>query len=167
MTTEDSKNFILELLEDFKKIIEQDKVRIYGLRVFEPPRGKPNPKIGNHGMYQEYNYKNYEDLIAWQFRRHFKLDKPLEGQIMMIQNSSSPIPKSTSQKLKKQKLAKEPTERLYRAKKPDIDNLAKSLNDSLKEVVFHDDNQVVLSLGAKRYREKPCTEFVIVEFPEP
>jgi Holliday junction resolvase RusA-like endonuclease len=44
-----------------------------------------------------------------------------------------------------------PKKRIFPTKKPDVDNLAKLLMDSLNGYLFHDDSQVVNSHFRKRY----------------
>ena len=46
----------------------------------------------------------------------------------------------------------------YRAKKPDIDNIAKYYLDAMNNVVYFDDAQVVALNIVKKYSDKPKVE---------
>lgn len=46
-------------------------------------------------------------------------------------------------------------------KKPDIDNIAKVILDSLNDIAYHDDTQVVSLCMAKKYAETPRVEVKI------
>ena len=61
------------------------------------------------------------------------IDAPLEGPLRITVDFVLPRPASTP---------KRRTGRLPHAKKPDVENLAKSLFDALSEIVWHDDRQI-------------------------
>lgn len=46
-------------------------------------------------------------------------------------------------------------------KKPDIDNIAKVILDSLNDIAYHDDTQVVSLCVVKKYAETPRVEVEI------
>ena len=70
-----------------------------------------------------------------------------------------PIVKSTSKKKKQQMLE----DLMFPTKKPDIDNIAKSILDALNKLAYRDDTQVVTLHMEKHYAENPRVEVEIEE----
>lgn len=70
-----------------------------------------------------------------------------------------PIVKSTSKKKKQQMLE----DLMFPTKKPDIDNIAKSILDALNKLAYRDDTQVVTLHMEKHYAEDPRVEVEIEE----
>lgn len=52
---------------------------------------------------------------------------------------------------------------LYKATRPDLDNLEKLVIDSMNGLVFYDDNQVVKLMGEKRYSGREGIEIKVLE----
>lgn len=50
---------------------------------------------------------------------------------------------------------------VYKSTKPDIDNLLKHINDSLENIVFNNDSQIVRMTAEKLYSHVPRTEITI------
>jgi Holliday junction resolvase RusA-like endonuclease len=48
-------------------------------------------------------------------------------------------------------------------KKPDVDNIAKSIQDALNKVLYRDDSQIVLLIVGKRYADVPRVEVSITK----
>lgn len=72
------------------------------------------------------------------------------------------IPKSKSKKMKEKML-----EGIIRpTKKPDMDNIIKIVADSLNQVAYHDDAQIVDSQCRKFYSEKPRVEVTITKIAQ-
>jgi Holliday junction resolvase RusA-like endonuclease len=70
------------------------------------------------------------------------------------------IPELVQKRIKKMKQDKI----IYHTVKPDIDNLAKFVLDSISHGVLLSDDKIVYSISAKKlYDEKPRTEFTITE----
>ena len=57
------------------------------------------------------------------------------------------IPKSTTKKDRKRIEALD----LHPTKKPDADNIAKTICDALNDLAYHDDSQIVMLMVMKRY----------------
>jgi len=91
----------------------------------------------------------------------YKPATPLEGPLKVSLTFIMPIPKSKSKKWKGAAMAGSelPT------KKPDIDNLAKLVLDSLNGVFWLDDKQVVVLNLIKIYGAIPMTLIEIEELP--
>ncbi|MBP1079686.1 MULTISPECIES: RusA family crossover junction endodeoxyribonuclease [Bacillus] len=68
-----------------------------------------------------------------------------------------PIPSSWSGKKKEAAVVTQ------HCKKPDIDNLTKGLFDSLNQLIWADDNQVVSISVYKVYEETPSIEVLVKE----
>lgn len=58
---------------------------------------------------------------------------------------------------------KKSLQELFKAKRPDIDNLQKSINDALNSIVFRDDGQIVEVHAIKVYRESVGIRVTIIE----
>lgn len=69
------------------------------------------------------------------------------------------IPKSTSKKKAQEMLEG----KIYPTKKPDIDNILKSVCDSLNKVAYQDDTQIVEMSQIKRYAEKNYMKVRIIK----
>ena len=107
------------------------------------PVAQGRPKFyrrGNFvGAYDPGKSKGWKEDIKWQVIEQ----KPvkLEGAIVMHLVFNLPRPKSLPKKV------------IEHTKKPDLDNLAKAVKDSLKGVCYHDDSQIVHLHAEKRYAE--------------
>ena len=67
------------------------------------------------------------------------------------------IPKSTSKKKRELMLR----HRIRPTKKPDFDNVAKVVCDSLNGIAYHDDKQIVDGMFRKFYSDRPRVEVII------
>jgi len=81
-------------------------------------------------------------------------NRKLEGQIKATIITYYSIPKSTTKKKREQMLE----ETLRPTKKPDLDNIAKAVLDSLNKIAFDDDSQIVSLTVEKYYSENPRIE---------
>lgn len=72
------------------------------------------------------------------------------------------IPQSKSKKIKAKMLANE----IRPAKKPDLDNVIKVIADSLNQVAYRDDVQIVDCQCRKFYSEQPRVEVTIKDITE-
>jgi Holliday junction resolvase RusA-like endonuclease len=102
---------------------------------------------------------NYENLVKW--TAHQAMQKagavmfhgPLQASIYI----SLPIPSSWCRKRQEMAIAGQ----IAPTKKPDIDNLVKTLFDAMNGVVFRDDSQVVFAVVRKLYSSTPNTRIQI------
>lgn len=92
------------------------------------------------------------EKIQWQIRP-FAPKEPITGPVSLEITFFMPIPKSTSSVRRRQMLNRIilPTVR------PDQDNLAYLITNSLKKIVYEDDNQVVEQHVYKFYGDEPKT----------
>jgi Holliday junction resolvase RusA-like endonuclease len=80
--------------------------------------------------------------------------------ITMTVTAVFPIPKSASKKIRAAMIAGlvRPT------KRPDWDNIGKIISDSLNEIAYKDDSQVVDAHVKKFYGESPCVNVTMETF---
>jgi Holliday junction resolvase RusA-like endonuclease len=102
----------------------------------------------------------YESNVLSQALSH-KPEKPLESPLGVMLLFCMPIPKG----MRKADLANALQEHLPMKKKPDLDNLIKSILDPLNGVFWKDDSQVCAITALKVYSDKPRVEVTIDELP--
>jgi Holliday junction resolvase RusA-like endonuclease len=119
------------------------------------PMGKQRPKFGKGFTYTPEKTVNYETLVKMEY--HNQVGKMLDGEIKATINAFYAIPKSASKK--KSDLmcirAIRPT------KKPDMDNIAKIVLDSLNGIAYKDDSQVVDLVVRKYYSDVPGVTVIL------
>ncbi|MFL8940663.1 RusA family crossover junction endodeoxyribonuclease [Clostridioides difficile] len=103
------------------------------------PVGKERPRfnLATKRTYTPNKTKSYEELIKWLYQS--KVKHYFEGYIKMTLRCYYSIAKSNSKKVKEQKR----NNVLRPSKKPDIDNVVKIIADSLNEIAYKDDTQIV------------------------
>lgn len=118
------------------------------------PKGKQRPRVTMRGGYATtYTPKetvSYENLVKMCFVRQCgreMLEGPVSAKIVAYYS----IPQSASKKKHKQMLTGE----IKNIKKPDCDNLAKIILDSLNGIAYHDDSQVCELSVQKLYGDIP------------
>lgn len=126
-----------------------------------PPKGKARARTVHTGgrtfSYTPEGTVLYENLVKtcfYQTGAHpFNADEELKANIIAYY----PIAKSTGKKKRQQMLAGliRPT------KKPDLDNVIKSILDALNKVAYHDDTQIVSLSVEKFYSDSPRVEVAI------
>ncbi|MCC0686194.1 RusA family crossover junction endodeoxyribonuclease [Clostridioides sp. ZZV14-6345] len=118
------------------------------------PVGKERPRMNSitKRTYTPNKTKNYEELIKWLYQS--KVKHYFEGYIKMTLRCYYSIAKSNSKKVKEQKR----NNVLRPSKKPDIDNVVKIIADSLNEIAYKDDTQIVEVVASKYYSDKPRVE---------
>lgn len=126
------------------------------------PTGKGRPKFARVGngvrTYTPDATANYEAFVKSSYLDQVGQVK-LEGQLCVSIYAIFQIPKSATKKqqyLMREQVTK-PT------KKPDCDNIAKIILDSLNGIAFDDDKQVCRLCVEKRYGDTPCVEVTIWE----
>lgn len=129
-----------------------------------PPKGKARARTVRTRGGQTFSYTPegtvlYENLIKVSFsqtgERPFRAEEYLRVTIMAYY----PVPKSTSKKKTTEMIAGY----IRPAKKPDIDNVIKSILDALNGVAYHDDTQVIAVTAEKRYSAETRVEVEISE----
>jgi Holliday junction resolvase RusA-like endonuclease len=124
------------------------------------PKGRPRfSKVG--GFMRSYTPKktsDYETEVRTQAQTVMTRE-PLETPVAVYLYFRLPIPRSHSKK--RQEACLNGSERPI--KKPDIDNLAKSVLDGLNGVIWHDDSQIVSLHLTKVYARNPGIDLLIRE----
>ena len=120
--------------------------------------GEPKSKLRHRTTKQGFTYNpkqniEYENWVKQCYWIKYK-QKMLTGQIKAEIKAYFKIPKSTSKKRKKLMIE----EKIRPTKKPDTDNIAKIILDSLNTIAFDDDKQVVDLKVEKFYSEEPRVE---------
>lgn len=122
----------------------------YVLEIPGRPMGKQRPKFGKGFAYTPKKTVEYENYVRLVFQR--KYGQPnLTGQIKANIKVYFDIPKSVC-KTKKEKMK---ANIIRPAKKPDCDNIAKIILDSLNGIAYEDDKQVISLTVEKYYGDTP------------
>ena len=124
--------------------------------------GKERPRINTYTgrVYTPGRTKDYELLIQQYFKIKYPHSKMLEEKIKIDIIAYFKIPKSTS-KIKTVEMLEN---KITPIKKPDIDNIAKSVLDAMNGYVFKDDNQVCKLNIEKRYGLEEKVFIVVEEY---
>lgn len=111
--------------------------------------GKERPRVNMYSgmVYTPGKTKDYETLIQQSFKIKYKNFMQLEGRISVEIIAYLAIPKSA----KKSEIPKMLDNEISPTKKPDVDNITKSVLDAMNNFVFKDDNQVSKVTVEKRY----------------
>jgi len=126
------------------------------------PKGKARPRVvrnaGRSITYTPQETVIYENLVRLSYQQAAHGQR-LSGAVQAEIVGYFTIPKSTSKKNRLLMLAL----KLFCLKKPDVDNLAKIVLDSLNKIAYDDDAQVCRLFVEKRYGENPRVEVRLTE----
>ena len=130
--------------------------------VFGEPKAKGRPRFARRGAFiSTYTDKDtlaYETLVKFAYLEACANNPQLlEGEVVLHIDAFFSIPKSTSKKKAVLMLIGS----VRHTKKPDIDNLCKSILDGLNKVAFKDDSQIVCLVANKFYSDTPRVEITI------
>lgn len=125
------------------------------------PFGKQRPKVTTrYGYSMAYTPKKtveYENKVRSSYIQtngNNKLEGPISAKILGVFG----VPKSMSKKQQKKLI-----EEKHHTKKPDCDNIGKSILDALNGIAYKDDSQVCKLYIEKIYGEESRTEVVLEE----
>ena len=100
----------------------------------------------------------YENLIRYEYQRQCGRARfPDETQLDVRILAFYPVPSSVSKKKRRMML----DHQIRPGKKPDWDNIGKVVTDSLNQIAYRDDAQVVDAQVRKFYSEQPRLEVTI------
>lgn len=128
------------------------------------PTGKGRPRMTKQGhTYTPQKTVEYENLVRQEYLRRycdtkFEAGIPLDARIVAYYA----IPKSASKKKRAMMLSGQ----IRPMKKPDGDNVVKSILDALNGVAYHDDAQVVDHMCRKFYAQYPRVTVKIIGMTE-
>lgn len=111
--------------------------------------GKGRPRLNSYTgvVYTPTRTKDYESLVEQYFLLKYPRFKALEGRIKVSIIAYFSIPKTT----KKADINEMLENNISPTKKPDIDNIVKSILDSMNKFAFKDDNQITKLEVEKKY----------------
>lgn len=122
------------------------------------PKGKGRPRLGRSGhAYTPHDTANYENLVKVCFAEAFPDFVPLDGEVYVDITAYYKIPKSVSKK----KAFDMALGIVNPTKKPDLDNIAKIICDSLNGMAYGDDAQVTKLIVRKLYTNTPKVDVAI------
>ena len=127
----------------------------FTLRVDGVPVPKGRARVTTIGgfarAYTPEKTRKYEQLVAYCAREAWGKNPPLDGPIAVAMDVNLAIPDSWSKRKKAEALAGQimPTGRA------DLDNYCKAVFDSLNEICYHDDSQIVSVTVLKQYSGTP------------
>ncbi len=122
---------------------------IYEFEVPGKVIGKGRPRLNSYTgvVYTPTRTKDYESLVEQYFLLKYPRFKALEGRIKVNIIAYFSIPKTT----KKADINEMLENNISPTKKPDIDNIVKSILDSMNKFAFKDDNQITKLEVEKKY----------------
>lgn len=130
------------------------------IEVLGIPMGKQRPRVLKSGWaYTPKETVNYETLVKYTYQNLYRDEPLMEGHIAAHIYAIFPVPPSYSKKK---------TTVLLNGhnnydKKPDCDNIAKMVLDSLNGIAYKDDSQITHLCVSKHYGVQPK---VVVELME-
>lgn len=137
--------------------LEDTKV-LFHLKIPGKPIGKGRPRFTKFGhAYTPDKTRNYEKMVKEIFISQYGNTTPLETNVDLKIDCFFTFPTSYSIKKRKNLIFHS-----Y-AKKPDVDNIIKIILDSLNNLAYLDDKQVVHLEITKTYAEEDYVEIKIKE----
>ena len=126
------------------------------------PFGKQRPRVACRGKFSKaYTPKEtiaYENLVKLFYTQESNGEMfPEDAQLEIVIAAHYEIPKAVS-KVKREKML---SGEIRPTKRPDIDNVAKAIYDSLNKVAYHDDAAIVEAMISKFYSDSPRVEVTI------
>lgn len=113
-------------------------------------KAKQSVKFTRDGRkYTPKDIKEYSDYLKKCFMRMYPAFEPLRGPLKVEIKVYMSVPKSYNKRKKSEALKGD----LYPLKKPDCDNIAKNICDSLNEIAYIDDKQICELSVSKTYAE--------------
>lgn len=121
-------------------------------------QAKQRPRFNGKFAYTPKETVAYENWVKTCYLEKYRGQKPLEKPLKVKIIAYYDIPKSTSKKRQQQMLNDE----IFSTVKPDTDNIAKSILDSLNKIAYLDDKQVV-KLEVEKYYSTNANVAVMIE----
>lgn len=132
----------------------------YELTIFGQPVGKARPRFTKTGhTYTPQATKDYEELVRYTFISGYPKAKPIENAVKATIIAYYQIPKSYSKKKRQECL----DYIIPVQSKPDCDNIAKIILDSLNGYAYVDDKQIIDLSVFKLWSDMPRVEVKIEE----
>ena len=125
-------------------------------------QAKQRPRFNGKFAYTPKETIAYENWVKTCFFDKYKGVQPLENPLKVKIIAYYEIPKSASKKKRQQMLENQ----IFPTVKPDTDNIAKGVLDSLNGIAYLDDKQVVKLEVEKYYSQVPSVAVMIEELLE-
>lgn len=126
------------------------------------PVGKARPRVtfqgGRARAYTTDRTREYENRVKTSYLKKYGR-KQLDGALQVDVIAYFEPPRSTSKRMRASMLDGD----VPYTKKPDIDNIIKSVTDALNEVAYADDSEIIAVYGFKCYGEYAHTDVVITK----
>lgn len=127
------------------------------------PQGKGRPRFTKVGgyvkTYTPEKTASYENLVKVEYQMKYHGQQFTDVPLAMEIKAFYGIPKSASKKKREMML----THLIRPTKKPDMDNVVKVIADSLNNLAYKDDTQIVECTVRKFYSEDPRVTVMIKE----
>lgn len=121
------------------------------------PKAKQRHRWFKHGTYLPEKTVSYETYIKELFSIKYSEFMPKGGALTLHIWAGLLMPKSTSKK----KLAEMKLGILEPEKKPDVDNILKTVMDALEKLAYKNDSQICHVVIDKAYSDRPRLEITI------
>lgn len=124
--------------------------------------GKERPRVNMYTgrVYTPEKTKDYEFYIQQCFKMKYPAYETLKGRVKIDIVAYLKIPKSTS----KTKMQDMLDEKISPTKKPDVDNIAKSILDAMNKFIIEDDTQVSKISIEKKYALEEKVRIIVEEY---
>ena len=122
------------------------------------PVAKGRPRLSKWGTYTPKKTKDYEAYVQSLWAQQYGNMEPSQKPIKCDLTFEFEPPKSYTKTMRKRCL-----QEIWHVKKPDTDNLIKSVTDSLNGLAYVDDSQIVVMTVEKKYGEESRTVIELFE----
>lgn len=122
------------------------------------PVGKARPRVTRNGTYTPKKTRDYENVVKWSCKNKYK-GEVLTGPLRLDATFYMYIPKHTS----RVRIEKKLNDQILPTKKPDWDNMAKSITDAINKIAYEDDSQIVEAHIYKKFSEDSRAEVKITQ----
>ena len=126
------------------------------------PFAKQRPRAARKGryitIYTPRPTKEYEKKVIQNYRKRYKDQEKLDGNLYVKIHAVFSIPKSTTKKERKILETGVP-----HTKKPDVDNIGKVCLDGMNGVVYEDDGSVYKLLIEKSYGSEARVDITVIK----
>lgn len=132
---------------------------IYRFTVFGRPQPKQRPRFNRYtgATYTPDETRLYEAQVKYYFLKENPRAKRLDGALTVQIDAYFEPPKQTAKAVREKMYAG----KIRPAKKPDADNIIKSICDALNGLAYVDDGQIVSVYCRKLYSDRARCEVII------
>jgi Holliday junction resolvase RusA-like endonuclease len=131
--------------------------------IFGEPVGKARARVVRCGRsihaFTPERTARYESMVRLAAVAEMQGQQPFSGPVAVTIRAAFGVPASWSKK--KRGAALENPRAILPAKRPDLDNVVKSVCDAMNGVVFRDDAQIVELVATKHYGKIACVQVLV------